>query len=373
MTIGVAVLALLAGVGYWYGAPKYTTHSIPIWAYPSHVRANEIWWIDNDRVVFTGADPNIVVPSENPNRPSELLAIYIWDTKRNEYKRYAELNVLGRVTCYEHGTIKYFVQGPVDKSIGVQRIDGYQAVLGQDPQPWVVAPKVDGVARGLWLMSRFGCTAMWETDLARPEHTLHENIIRPLWSEDGYLYSPSNSRDKNYPSLMWTPVQMWRPGAQKGIPLPIMIKELSGTSLYFSDYKNVYILPAGVRGDETRPSIAGYLPGKERPVYFISRNGDVETKWFPNEDWVAVGEGFLPTVSGHFVISNFTRRAQSLDAGAWLITKSRSHKLIDNLIDEFSVSPNGCKAVVSIANPDKKPQFSRSMTVFNFCDAGGGK
>jgi len=369
----VAVFVLLVGFGYWLEIPKYTTKTIPIWAYSWGVQGYRIWWIDNDRVIFTGADPTRVVPSSYPGVPFELFAIYIWDTRKNELRRYAELNTSGRLVCFERerGTIKYYVRGPNDRTVSRQVSVGFQGVLGEEPQPWNPrTPEDDGVKRGWWRSALFGCRSQWEADYARPEHVMRGGTTWPLWPEDGYLYSRTRMHATDYESAMDSRIELWRPNAEVGAILPITAKEILNSSVYYSDYKTVYIVPAGVRKEETRSSIGGFQPGRKRPVYFVSRFGEVDTVWFPDDDWIAGGMGFLPTVAGYLVASNFTRRAQSRDAGVWIVKNGSSYKLIDHLVDEFSVSPDGCKAVVSIANPDKKPQFSRSMSVFEFCDQG---
>jgi len=148
------------------------------------------------------------------------------------------------------------------------------------------------------------------------------------------------------------------------------IKEMR-SSLWYSEFARAYIIPAGVRADESRPERAGYAPGIPRPVYFIYRDGRVEVKSFPGVDWSALGEGFLPTVAGYLVASNFTRRAHSKDMGVWLFNDDAWHKLIDHIVEDFSVSPDGCKAVVAIHNPDVRERLGRSITAFDFCSGGG--
>lgn len=363
----VATFACLVAIGYWSTIPRYTTKSIPIWAYSTHNKESGIWWIDNDRVMFSGGDPNITVPGDTPDRPLQLQAIYTWNTKTNEYRREVELGPLGVLTCYENGMYQYYTSSTYDKITKQRTVKLYEAKLGEVPTERGPRPSRDGVNRGVWLMSRFGCLEGWETSLVRPTHALRHRIIHLLWPEDGYLYAPTDTTDRAYPHLMSDPAEWWRSRASTAVSLPMTVKELLTTEVFYSTFKKVYIVPAGLRSDETRPEIGGFLPGKKRPVYFFHRSGITEVKLFPSEDWVARGEGFLPTVAGYFVASRFTRRAHSLDMGAWLIERDISHKLVDHIVEEFSISPNGCKAALSIYNPDRGARLGRDMRVLDFC------
>ncbi len=349
--------------------PTYSQVTIPIWAYSNHVKSSSIEWIDNDRVIFGGGDPNLVVPSPFPDRPYELMAIYIWDTKKNEYFRYKELNELGWMSCYENGVVKYIVQGQLPKG-SVEPLEGFQGAIGDVQRPWNSRPTAENrTVRGSWQVSRFGCTSGWDIDLVRPDHVQRGYTLRHLRTGDGYLFAPTNIHNPNFSAQMSSNIELWHREADRSIKMPIMAKQLTSSDIYFSDYKNVYVMPAGIHENETNPGILGYQPGIERPVYYISRNGNVETISFPIADHIALGKGFLPTVAGYFVASNFTRRASSYDAGAWIIVDGRSHKIIDHLVEDFNVSPDGCKAIVSIRNPDKPVRYSRSMSVFDFCRA----
>jgi len=364
-------IALIAAWGRMTGArpPSYSQVTIPIWAYSNHVKASSIVWMDNDRVIFGGGDPNLVVPSPFPDRPYELMAIYIWDTKKSEYTRYKELHELGKMVCYENGVVKYVVQGQIPKG-AIEPLEGYQGRIGEEHREWSARPTPETrPVRGAWQVGKFGCTAGWDIDLARPEHVQKGYTLKHLRTGDGYLFAPTYIYDPLFSVQMSNNIELWHRDADKPITLPIMVKQLTSSDFYFSDYKNVYVMPAGIHENETNPGVLGYQTGIERPVYFISRNGNVETISFPIADHIARGEGFLPTVAGYFVASNFTRRASSHDAGAWIIASGRSHKIIDHLVEDFNVSPDGCKAVVSMRNPDKLARYSRSMTIFDFCQA----
>jgi hypothetical protein len=370
-------LALGSTIGHWRVEPRYTTRTIPVWVHTTGRQKNQIWWIDNERVLFAGVDDLAAVSTGGSGTSIAPPAIYIWNTVTNEYIRSTELDVLGGIHCYDRGKLRYFVQAPPDdthkKQHTVPPAVSYETRLGGSARPIDSAPSAADSKRGDWREALFGCAASWEADLVRAQHLSRDNLIWPLWPEDGYLYSPASSNNERYAALMSTPIELWRPGASSPVVLPIMVKEMANGSLYFSFYKNVYVLPAGLRRDETDPFKGGYLPGKERPVYFIARDGTVETKWFPKQDWVAIGHGFLPTVAGYLVDSNFSRRAQSRDAGAWLVIDSVWHKLIDHLVEEFSVSPDGCKAVISTSSPVGAHKWRRTTTAFNFCDEGDGK
>lgn len=362
-----ALFAIAAGLRYWINKPTYATRSIPLSVWSGPQKETGIWWLDNDRVIFSGGDPEVVTQVADVERPLERQAIFIWNTKTNEYRRQVELDVLGRMTCFEDGRARYYTSTAYDKTTKLRQLKGYEWRFGTEAIERNPNPESDGTNRGLWLIGRFGCLEEWETNLVRPTHGLRHRIIWPLWKQDGYIYAPTDGRDPHYPTMMSDPVQWWRPGSETPVTLPLMIKQLRGTSVYFSEYKRLYVIAAGVRAEEKDAAEAGYSLGNKRPVYYINRSGVTDVTWFPAEDWIATGQGFLPTVAGILVVSRFTRRASSYDMGAWIITGRDSHKIINHIVEDFSVSPDGCKAVVAVHNPDKSPRYARSMTTFDFC------
>ena len=61
---------------------------------------DNIYWMDNDRVIFVSYGPKPkTVEEQRQRKPS----IYIWDTRSNNIKKYAD----GRQLCYHEGYIRY--------------------------------------------------------------------------------------------------------------------------------------------------------------------------------------------------------------------------------------------------------------------------
>lgn len=325
---------------------------------------DKIYWMDNDRVIFVSYGPKPkTVEEQRQRKPS----IYIWDTRDNNIKKYAD----GSALCYHDGYIRY-------------------AFYGDD------IPKVDPELshRTFWKEGAFGNETIKTAEFATVEEYRAWYRSNPLnrytcklverpSSMDGKVWLPLLGQ---HGALEWEtdtvpgaseteqPVVFRRSSDNKAIPLKITRGDIALTTRrYYMKYRDAYFFQEQVNW--------GIVQNNDCIRYWwMSNKGYVEASCqsiVPVKNVSKYGVSLYPTKKGVLVSAG---KANDYDAGTlalYLETSNEYQKLITGGHEKLSLSANGCNlafvnAPFYMARRVGSPGESRLKTI-NLCSNGGNE
>ena len=275
----------------------------------------KLGWLDNERVMFHGYE---VGKSGQPSpEDGHLLGetgLFIWDVGKDTVTKYWDID--GPVPlCVFRGQV-FFSKKLKGKKNTWLLVSG---PLGKEEQKEVSG----GVS-----MNGHSCRVSDH----RPSWMKEDKHRRlPLLEEHGYLdFGIPIWVD---PSGKATPIVLYRPDSEKSVELPLTGRQVQFHTSY-AEFADVYVLKA-----EQRTSDAV-------PAWQLRPDGTVTKMLEPTgRDWERIGwTGFVLTKKGVFLISRTADGyAAAGKSGGYLLEGDSVKRLIVGLLDNATVSPNGCK------------------------------
>ncbi len=315
----------------------------------------QVYWLDEDRVIFYGYE------GPKPKNEEELgklkYAIYIWDTKNNQVRKYDN----GAGLCYQDGYIYYsfpqdYVKDPSKKHSEswkeglfgneVAYIKQYNAEEGKD---WYKN----------YERSEISCK------VSKRPATMQGRYWFPLLEGDGYL---DGGKDNTIHPSEWEKTKYIR-GDGVEISLPIKFAE---------DYNEVsYVTHAKAYLLQKTSWNSYWIKNRCIPVWWLANNGDVKNQCvhinkISNDilRWLELSRGMgsviYPTVNGYFLVFKNNRWA------GYLISGAGTEVVKYGYIEGVSVSPNGCKIAFSYAKDWEAMRVGgegqRTVVATNLCN-----
>ena len=314
---------------------------------------HRIYWLDNDRVIFTGYEINLE-KIDKKGRYEREQNIYIWDTRENRRTVYVKNASLG---CYFRGYIRYSIlEGPSKKGpMGQERtyLDMYYSkeTWEGEPPEWE-----EGVEMHPITCKSYRSRGVGYVDLL-PEH--------------GYL---DYRRPREYSSEDKVPITWYRADDIGGAKLPLMVHAyLNSSAVRYEEFMNGYVLGTTNFIESTKKSSS--LRDDSFSIWLFLTEGNVSELVMPRRDWMGGGSrSFYPARSGVFSWTHIRGRHKELpgDAGAYWIHGDRVEKVISEEVgpDSLRVSPDGCK-VAFVSEPYEKRQpyiRNSSLHILHVCE-----
>ena len=312
----------------------------------------KLGWIDNERVMFHGYDVGkMTQPRPGEGHPTAAEGLFIWDTAK------------GTVTKY------WDVDGPVPLCVFRGRIFISQKLKGKD-KAWLLVSGLLGKEEQKEVTDRVSVNGhSCQLSDHRPSWMKEDNYRRlPLLEEHGYVdfgelsMDPAKSR----------PLVLYPPGSKDGLALPLKSDEVEVPPIYV-EFEDAYLLRAR---QYTSDAV---------PAWLLKPNGTVSKIFEPQgQAWERIGwSGILLTKRGLFLVGGRAGYDTMGTAGGYLLAGKYPQRLIDGLVWNESVSPDGCKVAFvhvphSQAGADSfralqagKPG-TRTLKMINLC-AGKGE
>ena len=299
---------------------------------------HRIYWLDNDRVIFTGYEINLE-KLDNLGRYERDQNIYIWDTREKHRTVYVKNASLG---CYFRGYIRYSIlNGPSKKGpMGQERtsLDMHYSRETWDGEPpeWEEGVKMHPIT-----CRSHRSRGMGYVDLL-PEH--------------GYLdyrmpreYSPGEK----------VPITWHRADGIGEVKLPLLVHAyLNSSAVRYEQYMNGYVL--GTTNFVNPTENSSLSRGDTFSIWLFLSDGNVSEIVMPRLVWMRGGtRSFYPAQEGVFAWTHDWGRYNNPpgDAGVYWIQGDRVERVISEEIgpDTIRVSPDGCK-IVFVSEPYEKRQ-----------------
>lgn len=309
-----------------------------------------VYWVDNHRLLFIGyrtADLDAAIAAEDSSKRNRQRRIFIWDVRRKTAEEYAKADAV----CYSDGWVSYRIA--VDRSAAMETVK--EGVLGSEQEtkkPFLSMGEV---------RSNFTCRRHTIERLVPPASRQRRIVV--LREGDGYLdLGPSLGADPKKVEGEPRTVRLFEGKTGQPIQLPIRWEEdVAQYDVSYSAYRRAYVLRPKRPGDGSRQWPANLA----LRVYLLWSDGRLEKISVPYRP-----AGYLdkphPTVIGWiFGGGNFYKTA-----GLYLFNGTTVSKLDEGLVNEISVSPDGCAAAVGIQNKHLEMGTPVNLRLFRLCPGG---
>lgn len=313
-----------------------------------------IFWLDNDRVMFTGFEIDLEKIDKQGKYGREQ-NIYIWDTRTNSPEVFARNAGLG---CYFRGYIRYSVGSAAKKGqVGQERtyLDMFYSkdTWENEPPEWEENVKMHPIT----------CKSY----RARP-FRFQADIVE-LLPEHGHLDFSLPATHK--PGAALPPISFHQSGVDTEIPLPVTANGMARHDVHYLEFLNSYVLFTGNLIDpKTGQPVASWRKDLVQQFWTLKPDGSVAEFLVPTpyNRW----DSLVPLCEGVFAAGRSAKVTEPRGpghAGAyWIHGEGRVEKLTTGLITYTSVSPNGCKVTFVREPYDNLPIGDRiTLQLLNIC------
>lgn len=291
---------------------------------------HRIYWLDNDRIIFTGYEINLE-KLDKQGRYAREQNIYIWDTRDDRRSVYVRNASLG---CYFRGYIRYSIlNGPSKKGLMGQELIYLDMFYSKDtweeePPEWEEHVKMQPITCRSYRAKPFKLQA----DIVEllPEHG-HLDFALPATHQPGAALPP---------------ISFHRFGVGTSIALPVTINEIARHHVHYLEFLEEYLLfSAHLVDSKTGKQVPSWQKDALQQFWILKPDGTVTELHVPApyNRW----DSLFPLREGVFATGRSAKVTEPRgpgDAGAyWIHGEGHLEKLATGLINKSAVSPNGCK------------------------------
>jgi hypothetical protein len=301
-------------------APGYAVSEIPYSGGP-------LAWIDNQSVLFTGARNHVT----NGQRTSGPRALYRWNIRTGEV---IELMKVGDApdVCYDRGYLYVAFNRGDDRVIR-------QGPIGQQEEV-VFKRRTESPFKGHF--NRYNCHFREVPRSSQPDY----GVVTVLRDDHGFIEAERPS--ESFPQRKYFLVR------SSGDRIQLDLRCHAGGPL-FSEFRQAYVHQDG-----------GSLSGRnvERLTCLVGIDGVVRNYKLPKGEWQRGTVYGMPVRDATLMVSLSTLAKAE---GAYLVRGDNVERIVDGYINNFAVSPDGCKVVFYI-NPGDR--LGARHVVVNVCRGG---
>jgi hypothetical protein len=271
---------------------------------------HRIYWLDNERVMFTGYEINLETIDKH-GRYGREQNIYIWDTRENRRSVYVKNASL---SCYFRGYIRYSIlEGPSKKGpMGQERtyldLHYSKETWEEEPPEWEENVKMHPIA----------CKSY------RSRGQLRDFI--ELLPDHGYL--DFRRLPDVHPSQS-SPILLYRTEANEATKLSINDSQVWPPLVRYVEFLNAYVMYGGIN---------------QHTFWILEPDGTITEREVPviHGGW----HHFLPMRSGVFASGgsiNLKKQGDPGNRGAYWLKGDQVQKIESGFVNATAVSPDGCK------------------------------
>jgi len=301
---------------------------------------NEVYWIDNARVLF----PGYRNPLSPGDRSSSNSVLYVWNLGARALRVHAEIPD-GDYICYANGYVSYAV-----------RKDGKRYVRegmfgGETRREWVPPAPLSKIER-----NQFTCK---DIDLSAADKVYPGFLFIPLRDGDGYFgwqRRQASAEAANSPLF-------FLPTGKGSNPIALSIQASQKRRITYSAYKGAYVIERSELARKDSDSAPG---GRAWLLFPTGKTAEIQ---IPDGPWLRATWGYAPTRKGWVLSSRATGRRSDFDvgdAGIYLVNGNVAQRLIVGFPGAPAVSPDGCKVAATI-NPLTGPGLNATLRIIDFC------
>lgn len=304
--------------------------------------AEDVYWLDHDRVIFVGAKSgDYVEPNVGMRFPN--YGLYVWDTRVGSVRLHHKGSLYSNL-CVFRGYVRFELDSNGSRYV-------FEGQFGKELLTPVDKEVLEQRSRRERVVNPYTCREYRRSELPGLGHR-----VSPLLDGE---YSSQDREPRAAEVVHWT---YW---PRNGVPVQLnMTPHPAGVGRY-SEYLDSYVLneaPPGVTFSDT----------VIRRSWLMDRQGRVRDFTPPAGPWMRGTTYVVPTKRGLFLISHaIGSRGGNGAAGGFLMDEAGLYRVIEGRPESFDISHDGCRVAVSISDRARANANERRIKVLNLCSKGG--
>ena len=296
----------------------------------------DIYWLDDDRIVFVGVEPGEFRTERGRRVASDNL--YVWNVKTAKIRKHAELSWNASL-CVSGNYVRFnFARAGVE-----------MVAFGDFAREHEHELDIQAMKDGILAVSPVSCQ---EYNPKRLKKRYGANPL-PLRNRGEYL---DRTTGHYVEPLRYFPADGGEPVKLAAIPN----RDVNTTPIY-SAFAKKYVFGSWQKSIDSRAP---------KRMYLLDKSGDVQHYDTPVGSWMGGRVHALPAATGWILTSTAVGQSQSIGAaGVYLAHGQRTIRLIKGIPYTFAISPNGCGVAVSI-DMDWGRASAPRIVALNVCPRG---
>lgn len=304
--------------------------------YAGRLHLQDIYWIDNEQILFLGWKPgDQMVLKDGRTVPKD--GLYVWNVKTGAVQVVDERLSALRSVCFQSA---FTMENPPKGGAAIER--GYvRYVFDVGDTPYVRFGglfrsrerelDIQAIQDGILEVSPLSCKEFNPKQLRKR----YGESPLPLLEAGEYL-----DRTNQDPFRSPQPLRYFQADGDE----PIVLKKIPPIAVIatprFSEYLQKYVFR------ELRTNMGADSPMR---MWTLDRKGAVEESVIPAGRMMSGSPNAMPSRMGWFVTSNAIASRSAGDAGGYLVSGQKIIRVIAGVPESFAISPDGCKAAISIS------------------------
>lgn len=309
----------------------------------------DIYWLDNDRVIFIGAKPDDFV--EPIAGLKELrYGLYVWNLSTGIVDRHYGKDIANGNLCVFQRYVRLsytsdYQRGPVN-----QNWYSFHGLFGEEEVVRFDQRMREEQRNHERMVNRFTCREYKGSELP----TLGYQVTPLLEGE--FVSKDQKQR--------LSEVVHWKYWPLAGAPILLnMTHEVIGVGRY-SAFLDGYVLYEGPRGVEFSDTVV-------RRSWLMDRKGSIRDFTPPSGPWMRGSTIVAPTKRGLFLLSHAVYSGGNGAAGGYLVLGGEPQRVIAGLPTSFDVSADGCRVALAISQWSRDKPVTPWLKVVNLCTREG--
>lgn len=299
----------------------YPVYDSGAWADPLH--DPEIYWIDNNRVLFKAVKDN---DKKNISRGPFNLSIWEIGKGVKVYTPY----VKGVHACLRDGVFNYKVTDEPNKWHEQDKLHIYYGKFGEEK---LVTPKK------MSYLDLINCRVEDNPEIA--EKTKAGRAIIKLLDRHGYLDIGPITGPESFEN---NPITLYRPD---GTSVKLAARRFELHILGYSPFKDAYFFDGGLEKSQGSDFARNWPPGTLRALGWLHPDGRIEPFIIPAEPWPDKKVPNIvpkPLRNGFLVIMGKSKGPYDAgEHGGYYLHNNKFTKVIGGYLKSLTVSPDGCR------------------------------
>lgn len=301
----------------------------------------ELYWLDNDRVVFIGSKAGETRIEKGQQFPRNDL--FVWNIAKDDIRRVAELTSTSEICLASDKYVRYHFEK-----------DGVQIVrFGEFSRTHEAELDVQAIKDEILSVSPISCRE-YNPKLLRKRYG---NWALPLLNRGEYLDRSSGDTSE--------PMRYFPSDGSAQISLATIPKRKVRSIPRYSEYLKKYVF------QEVRSRTG---PDTSYRLWLLDHRGKVTEAILPAGPWMAGSVGASPAHGNRWVMFSHaldTAKGGIGAAGIYLIDGARADRIAKGYPHAFAVSPDGCKVVTAIETEPRQEKSQPVVWMFDMCAKRG--
>lgn len=305
----------------------------------------DIYWLDNERVMFIGANPRDYVEPA-PGAKELRYALMLWNVRTGEVTTHHRADVANGSLCIARAYVRFTYTPDYRRSPEDQRWYVVAGPFGREESRLMDAESRAAMSRHERVVNPNTCREYEPAKLPRLGYR-----VEPLLDGEfvGLEREPRNGE-----------AVPWKYWPRQGSAVVLNMSREPIRITRHSQFGDSYVV------DEA-PRDVVFGENVVRRSWLMDRTGRTRDFTPPSGPWMRGSTTVAPTKRGLFLVSHAVSAGANGAAGGYLMVDGEFVRVVPGLPTVFDVSPDGCKVALAVGQYSRGSSPMPSVKAINVC------